>query len=517
MKSKFQRMIVFYAILIALIPLLFSYGIFLYDKLTSINTTIKASLKDSAFNISQTPFIQEKLHNHEYDFTIQDHVMTYVHNLDNVDIVVVADMTARKYSHLDISQIGQTFVNPDDAQVLEEGVGYYSLMRGSQGLTYRRFEPIFYNGEQVGFVMVGKYYDSIHLITNRVKILYSTLLALSIIFTIFFSLTFSKKIKKKILNKEPEEIAKLYIEKEVIFNSISNGIIALNHEDEIVEVNNVCNELFDPFSKDIILLRLNPYIKDHKEIKMKEMIILNKRLFVNSNPIFENNKYLGTVITLIDKNEINQIAKEITGVDQLIKTLRAKVHEFKNKLHVILGLIQLNEYEETKKYIIEMQGNDDDTSEKFKMIDDYYVKAMLISYELISREKHIFFNITEDSFLYQNHNLISSNDLITVIGNLIENAYESFNHNINQEKKVEISLKENEELIIIEVEDNGTPIPPKIRDQIFERGVSSKGENRGTGLHLIKTRVELYNGKIHIETNKHQKKFIITLGKGEII
>ena len=54
----------------------------------------------------------------------------------------------------------------------------------------------------------------------------------------------------------------------------------------------------------------------------------------------------------------------------------------------------------------------------------------------------------------------------------------------------------------------------KIRDTLFIEGVSSKGEGRGTGLYLVKNRVEIYNGTIDIEEFGDEKIFVITILKG---
>lgn len=514
MKSKFQKMIILYAVTIAFIPIILSYGIFLEDKLTSIESKIKMELYDVSFQISQTPFIQEKLENKENDLIIQDYVMNIVDNLESIDIIVVADMTGEKYSHLDTNQIGQIFVNNDKVKVLEEGVGYYSLKKGSMGLTYRRFEPIYLDGEQVGFVMVGKYYEDIQVVTKEAKLMYLNLLIVSLAITIVFSYYFSRKIRRKILNMEPEEIAKLYKEKKIIINSISNGIIALNHENKVVEVNKAFYDLFDEFSIDLIINKLSPYIEKRENFSMKEMMILNRKLFVTLNVMYEGNNYEGAVITLIDNNKINQLAKEITGVDKLIDTLRANVHEFKNKLHVILGLIQLEEYDETKKFILEMQEIQENNSLKFRMINDYYVKAMLIGKENFAKEKKVKLTITEDSVLFQDHGPIDSQDIITILGNLIENAIESFEKINDNNCLVEIRMIENDEEIYIEVTDNGLPIPEALN--IYNRGISSKtGHNRGNGLYLVKNKVELYNGIIKLEESKNKKTFTIRLYKGD--
>ena len=49
-------------------------------------------------------------------------------------------------------------------------------------------------------------------------------------------------------------------------------------------------------------------------------------------------------------------------------------------------------------------------------------------------------------------------------------------------------------------EDTGRGIQPQLLDHIFEKGVSSKGENRGTGLFLVHELMEEYGGTIDIDT-----------------
>ncbi|MFQ6847869.1 MAG: ATP-binding protein, partial [Clostridium perfringens] len=84
-----------------------------------------------------------------------------------------------------------------------------------------------------------------------------------------------------------------------------------------------------------------------------------------------------------------------------------------------------------------------------------------------------------------------------------------------ENKEVEVTLYEDDEKIELQVRDNGKPIDNNIKERIFELGVSSKGEGRGTGLSLVKNRVELYDGCIDIEEFNEEKIFIITILKGE--
>lgn len=516
MKIKFENKILLWAILIAFIPLALSFTLFIEDKLSYMDNDIRSTLKETAFSISETPFVQEDLSKEEVNNRIQDYTKEFINALQDVDIIVIADMRGVKYSHLDESQIGQVFVNNDKKEVLAKGSSYYSLMKGSMGETLRWFQPIMYNGKQVGFVMVGKYYNEIQLLTHKTLIKYFWLFIIVLSITILISKLFSKEVKNAILGMEPEQIAALYKEKNIILNTVSEGIIALNKNNEITEINTNCYKLINDFSEEKVLSKLIPYIEKKEYLDMKEVIIQGKKVFINIQPMLERGEYLGAVITLMDRNDIRKIAKEITGVDEVVKNLRANVHEFRNNLHVILGLIQLGEYEEARKYILKTQKMHESNSIKFSSIEDYYVRGLLLSRELVAKERGVDFILTEESFLFGNHNYVDSYDIVTILGNLIENAFDSCSACDKEHKFVEVTLYEEDEKIEIQVRDNGKSIDKSIKDDIFKVGVSSKGEGRGTGLSLVKNRVELYDGSIDIEEFYGEKIFIVTILKGGI-
>lgn len=513
-RLKFENKIILSAIIITFIPLIISYSIFLQDKLEFIDTSIRINIKQAAFIISHTTFIKEKLYNKENDYTIQEYTKKIINSDANIDIIVVADMDGVKYSHLDENQITQVFVNEDKKEVLETGNSYYSEMVGSMGKTLRWFEPIYYENKQVGFVMVGKFYDEIDFVTTRTKWRYAGLFMLSLSIAVFSSKFLAIKVKKAILGMEPDEIANLYNQKKAIINSIKEGIIGLNKDDEVTEISTNCYNIFENFSVEKVKDKLYFYIKERKPFEMKEFIIQEKKIFITMQPIIRDNKYYGMVITFIDKEDISKIAKEITAVDEIVKNLRANVHEFKNNLHVILGLIHIKEYDQAINYIQKIQKIQQINAIRFPNIEDAYVRALLLSRELVSNERNIELTVTEESFLYKDHNHVDSYDLVTILGNLIENAFEACVKRDNVNKKVEVTLFEDDNQIEIQVRDNGEDIKEEIKNKIFNIGVSSKGKGRGTGLHLVKSRVEIYDGEITIEEFPGEKIFVVTILKG---
>ena len=514
-KITFEKQLIGRALLITSLPLILSYTTLLYSKLEDIENNTKIELRQIGNYVSESDLVKNKLELKENDYTIQKYTKDLIRNFNDIDIIVVADMTGKKYSHLDENQIGQVFIGQDKEDALNNGKEYYSLMQGSMGKTLRWFQPIYDEDRQIGFVMVGKYYKDIMVMNSNIKIAYSIQFIFILGMAIIASKLLAGKVKRAMHNMEPYEISKLYTEKKIIINTVNEGIIALNKNNEITEINRGCYELIEGFHVEKVISKLSKYINSHKEFEMKEFIIQGKKLFISIKSIKNDKEYLGAVITLIDKNNISKLAKEITGVDEVVKNLRANVHEFKNNLYVILGLLQLKKYKDAEEYILKIRQLQKNNSDKFNNIDDCYVRALLLSRELVARERKITLILTEESFLFENHKIVDSLDLITIIGNLIENGFESCSQSHKNDMFVKISLYEDDEVIEIQVEDNGIEINKDIRESIFHEGISSKGENRGTGLYLVKNRVELYNGSIEIDEFRSSKVFVIIISKGE--
>ena len=277
MKLKFKSTIILWAVTITFIPLVLSYIIFVSSKIADTDENIKNTLREIGNIISENHVVKEKLYNRDNDKSIQEYTKIFIKNFNDVDIIVVGDMTGEKYSHLDETQIGEIYVNEDNRDVIDNGISYYSIMEGSMGTTLRWFEPIFYNNQQVGFVMVGKYEKEIARITSQTKFTYSLLFIFSISLSIIGAKILADKTKKSILNMEPMEIAALYREKNIIIHSVNDGIISLNKNKEVVEINESCYKLFDDFKVEDILEKINVYIDNRDEVEMKEFVIKGKK------------------------------------------------------------------------------------------------------------------------------------------------------------------------------------------------------------------------------------------------
>ena len=112
---------------------------------------------------------------------------------------------------------------------------------------------------------------------------------------------------------------------------------------------------------------------------------------------------------------------------------------------------------------------------------------------------------------------LPASSLITILGNLTENAFDALRSAPeNAQKEVTVSIREGEHGMLLSVDDSGTGMAAPQLDRIFERGFSTKGEGRGTGLSLVKETVDAFGGTIRVESEPGiGSSFIITLSDAE--
>ena len=79
-----------------------------------------------------------------------------------------------------------------------------------------------------------------------------------------------------------------------------------------------------------------------------------------------------------------------------------------------------------------------------------------------------------------------------------------------------VSIREGEHGMLLSVDDSGAGMAAPQLDRIFERGFSTKGEGRGTGLSLVKETVDAFGGTIRVESEPGiGSSFIITFSDAE--
>ncbi len=427
----------------------------------------------------------------------------------DVQFIVVMDMNGIRKSHPNPQKIGQHFIGGDEGTALK-GKEHVSLAEGTLGISMRVFVPVFSEtGEQLGAVAVGISADNVKERVKESRYIMYIGVGVGVLVGIIGAILLARHIKKSLFGLEPHRIAKILEERNTMLLSVKEGIIAVDKEANVTLINNEAKRLFkksgleeDFIGKDVELYMPNSRIKEvlqTGEVQLnEEQNIYGITIVTNRVPLYVKGEIVGAIATFRDKTEIRKLAEELTGIRLYAEALRAQSHEFMNKMHVVLGLTHMKQYEELQKYVSSMVSEHQyEIGGVMKKIKSPVFAGFLLGKLSYAREKNIKLIIKEDSYLPEIYDERIIHELITIVGNLINNALDAVTN--CEKKQVEVGIQYGDTLIIT-VQDTGKGIKEDEIDALFIKGYSTKGDNRGYGLHLVKESIQRINGGIYVHS-----------------
>ena len=165
-----------------------------------------------------------------------------------------------------------------------------------------------------------------------------------------------------------------------------------------------------------------------------------------------------------------------------------------------MGLIDMKAYDELKQFTMEIANNRQaEAAYVVTRLKDITLAGFILGKISRARELDIEFSLTDESELTTEFIRPTVQELILIIGNLIENAFDVLRDHPS-ERIVNLSILTFDNEIMVMVEDSGPGIPENKLETIFEKGYSSKGPRRGIGLFLIKQTVTHLKGTIEVES-----------------
>lgn len=478
-----------------------------------------------AESIAHMPSVQEAFHHDNPTSIIQPIIMPIMKATD-AQFIVVGDRNSIRVAHPVVANIGKPMEGEDNARAFL-GETYVSESVGSLGASLRGKTPIRdKRGDIVGVVSVGFFIQDLEAFTLfTTKKLVALLLAV-ILGGLIGAFIISYVLKKQLYGLAPDEIVKQFIEKENILQFTQEGVIATDNEGKITLMNDQAEQLLALTSSalvgqqaDIALpqLHIRQVINTGKRLHDYEVIIGDEILLINAIPMMKARKLHGVVATFRSKHDMDWLQQELIKTKQYANALRSQTHEFSNKLHVIYGLLQLNERDEAMAMI--KKESELSTTLVYQLIEqiaDPYVSAMLIAKLHVAQEQHSAFIIDDTSKLSTIVEPTVRHALLTALGNVLDNAMEAIRDQKNQQIYLYFTDIGNE--IVFEIENSGVVIPAVHRDRIFQYGFTtkSKGERRGVGLALSRELLRNVGGDIYVEDSEEDTCFIITLPKEAI-
>ena len=180
---------------------------------------------------------------------------------------------------------------------------------------------------------------------------------------------------------------------------------------------------------------------------------------------------------------------------QMLTSIRGQRHDFLNHIQVISSLVTMKKYEQLKGYIEEIAIDLQAKNSQSNQLPAAAVAALIQSKVTVAREQNIRFHYEISEKLNTHH--LKNIDLIRILGNLTDNAFDEVVTLPPRERFVRLLLIQYDERLEIEVCNSGRVLDQEERHMMFTPGYTTKENNHsGLGLSIISELVKRYDGSI---------------------
>ena len=423
------------------------------------------------------------------------------------EFIVIGNRDSIRFSHPFPDRIGKLMVGGDNAPALERGEAYVSHAVGTLGPSIRGKAPIFAeDGSVIGIVSVGYLIEDVDNIIHTQQARVGIQVVVLLLIGMAGAISISTHFKKAIFGLEPEQIARMFTERATIIESIREGIIAIDHNARVTVANQQALDILGKNSDQQVIgrhirevlpgARLSRILAGGEQRIDQELMIGDKALIINTVPMVVKGRISGAVASFRSKDEIDILAMQLSQVKEYSQLLRAQTHEYSNKLHTIAGLIQIGHEREALELIgRESAGYQGLIAFLAKAVPHPLLAAFLIGKYNHAQELRIDFQIDPDSQLVDVPAELNREKVVTILGNLIDNAFDAALKK-GVDPKVRLSMTDSGNNLVFEVEDSGEGIPEDLAGKIFCKGFSTKDRERGQGLYLAQKALEDLRGEI---------------------
>jgi two-component system CitB family sensor kinase len=496
------RQIFLLQLLLVVLLVTAALGLAAYDARQDARTQAANKAVAVAEAVADSPTVRSALRTADPTATLQPYAEDV--RLDTgTDFVVVMKLDRTRYTHPDPGLIGKKFIG--DLGGAPQGKVFTQEFRGTLGPSVRAVVPVMDDGKVVALVSSGITLDRIqHDVVRefvRLGLLGAGVLAVGAL----GALLVSRRLRRQTHGMEAGEIARMYEYYDAVLHAVREGLLLLDTSDRVQLVNDEARRLLalpdDVIGRPIQSLGLPPALSRAvvgERAAADDIYVTDEHvLVVSSSPAVWKGRTVGAVVTLRDRTELQDVTGELDLVRGLTDSLRAQNHEAANRLHAVVSLIEMGQSDEALDFATEeLQVAQLLADRLTASVQEPVLAALLLGKTADAAERGIALEITGQ--VTGSSLPLGSRELLTVIGNLVDNALEAVAPVTN--RRVRVTLDGTDAHLSVVVEDNGTGIAPADADRILERGWSTKATaGRGVGLALVAQTVRRHGGRITVD------------------
>nr|WP_035842995.1 ATP-binding protein [Kitasatospora azatica] len=410
-----------------------------------------------------------------------------------VDFITVMDTHGIRWAHPDASRIGQPFLGTIEPAL--HGHTFTETYTGTLGPSVRAVTPVLDDqGTVIALVSSGITVQSISQgLQGPLLALVAVALAALALGAVGTYLA-NARLRRHTHGMGAAELSHLYDYHQATLHSVREGLILLDPAGRLVLCNDAARELLSvredragrPFAELGLPESLTRAVLSTEPVHDEIHLTDDRVLVVNTSAIGAG---LGSVVTLRDHTELQALSGELDSARGFGEALAAQAHEAANRLHAVVSLVELGRHREAVEFATtELALAQRLTDRVVAAVGEPVLAALLLGKAAEAAESGVEFTLTEDSRIDDGvlPAALSARDLVTILGNLIDNALDAALANAAHSAgppEVVVTARIDGEELLLRVADTGAGIAPDAVGEVFRRGWSTK-ERAGHGLGL---------------------------------
>lgn len=422
----------------------------------------------------------------------------------NTDIAFITIMSpdGTRFTHTDPRQIGGHYLGTIDPAL--RGETFSEVYTGTLGPSIRAIAPVRdASGRVVGLVAAGITEQTL---AHRWRDQWPMIATVSVA-ALALSLVGGWAIRRRLLRQthglRPDELRVMYEHHDAILHSVSEGLVVLDHG-KVVLINDEARRLLALPPGAVTQSDLPAFLRAYGPGARDEVHVTDARvLVVNRSKVAggKDGDYSGSeVVTVRDRTELQGALGELSSLQILTDSLRAQAHEAANKLHTVITMVEMDRPEEAVTFATEELALSQRLVDRLSHdVGEPALVALLLGKTAQADERGIALSVTEDTNLpsVADEVPLSAQEMITVLGNLIDNAMDACDRD---DPWVEVTVSLQDEELLMRVADSGAGMDAESFERAMQRGYSTKAdsgpEQHGLGLALVAQVVRRHAGSL---------------------
>ncbi|MCS0606090.1 sensor histidine kinase [Streptomyces sp. LP11] len=429
-----------------------------------------------------------------------------------VDFVTIMNPEGIRWTHPDREQIGRRFLGRIDPA--RHGHTFTETYTGTLGPSVRAVTPIEDDGRITGLVSAG---IKVEAISARVQDQVAALLGVAGVALLLGAVgtyVVNARLRRHTHNMNAAELSRMHDYHQAALHAVREGLLMLDGQYRVALINDGGRELLgvgaeeDVVGRSVADLGLPAALTGAllaSEPRVDEVHATASRiLVVNTSPV-SGGERRGTVATLRDVTELQSLTGELDSERGFTQALRSQAHEAANRLHTVVSLIELGRSEEAVEFATaELELAQALTDRVVAAVGEPVLAALLLGKTAQANERGVELVVSPDSRLDDGllPEDIPARDLVTILGNLIDNAVDAAQGSAGA--RVTVTAYAAEAGLVLRVTDTGPGVDPAHADLVFQRGFSTKPAGpagRGLGLALARQAVHRHAGVLTVESD----------------